>query len=100
LSHPPHRPFPTRRSSDLASAAAQPPAPKAPIPRDPSALATAIIRVNADLWPAIDAWRATRGPVPHDLTLDALYLQRIYRLLSARSEEHTSELQSLAYLVC
>jgi membrane-bound lytic murein transglycosylase B len=66
-----------------ASAAAQPPAPNAPIPRDPSALAIAITRVKADLWPAIGAWRATRGPVPHDVTLDALYLQRIYRLLSA-----------------
>src|SRR5687767_15463134 len=37
------------------------------------------------------------GPGPHD----ALHLfDRFLERLAARSEEHTSELQSLAYLVC
>src|SRR3989441_6408349 len=41
--------------------------------------------------------RVGRGKV---LPCDPVELPRAYRLVGHRSEEHTSELQSLAYLVC
>src|SRR5205823_13454268 len=65
--------FPTRRSSDLRSAASAPP---------PAVPASAI-----RIWSPCDSMPVTRAG-------QALRAQRL------RSEEHTSELQSLAYLVC
>src|SRR5205823_12442726 len=98
--HPPgaHRhlhSFPTRRSSDLPccqaparSLAAPGDGPRLWLQRvthlvgaDAQALAQAIEQVGAEAWwrPRAERARAGRG---------------------RRSEEHTSELQSLAYLVC
>jgi membrane-bound lytic murein transglycosylase B len=71
-------------ASALASAAAPPPT--APIPRDARALARALAATTLDLHVAIDRWRLwgnpARGAPPRDVTLLALYQQRIYRLLS------------------
>src|SRR2546425_8047858 len=43
---------------------------------------------------------AGRGRTPRDHALDHFRQSEGQRLSRARSEEHTSELQSLAYLVC
>lgn len=69
----------------VAAALAGPPAPNAPIPREPAALAQAYATTNDDLGAAIDRWResGTRS-VPEDVTLYALYQQRIVILLSER----------------
>ena len=45
-------------------------------------MAAAIESTEAPLRSAIDTWRASGGKIPEDVTLYALYQQRIYRLLS------------------
>ena len=61
-----------------------PPPPKAPIPRDPAALAARLGSTTRDLAAAIDRWQARTGRVPDDVTLYSLYQQRILILLSER----------------
>src|SRR5205823_14425512 len=74
--------FPTRRSSDLVSDGAAPPPPSSP---------TAIVGVRGRPVPvaiacaALIACASSPASAHHE---------------AIRSEEHTSELQSLAYLVC
>jgi membrane-bound lytic murein transglycosylase B len=66
-----------------ARGAASPPPPNAPLPRGPAAVASAIAETEAALRSAIDSWRARDGgAVPSDVTLYALYEQRLHRLLS------------------
>src|SRR5205823_9318765 len=79
-----HHSFPTRRSSDLRPARAPPPG--APCTRD---------RPGAARSPraAGSARRSRRSHVEASASPRA-------RATRTRSEEHTSELQSLAYLVC
>jgi soluble lytic murein transglycosylase-like protein len=60
------------------------PPPNAPIPRDPAALAARLDSTSHDLGVAIDRWRPRTGRVPEDVTLYALYQQRILLLLSGR----------------
>ena len=61
------------------------PAPGAPIPRDPDALAARIETTNRNLDTAIDAWRASGAArPPMDVTLYALYQQRIVILLTEK----------------
>jgi len=60
------------------------PPPNAPIPRDPAALAARLDSTSQDLGVAIDRWRPRTGRVPEDVTLYALYQQRILLLLSGR----------------
>jgi membrane-bound lytic murein transglycosylase B len=73
-------------SAAALAASAGSPAPSEPIPREAAPLARALARTTSDLHDAIDRWRAhgepTRGAPPTDVTLLALYQQRIYRLLS------------------
>src|SRR5205823_13344890 len=79
--------FPTRRSSDLALSSLRWERPQVELPtqsrdaRLPGALGACQIRrpLALALWPQLSRPRSRR---------------------SQRSEEHTSELQSLAYLVC
>ena len=80
-------------SGERARAAPQsggvaPPAPDEPIPRDPGRLAAELIEVSAALDRSIDAWTSrgdpSAGPPPQAVTLEALYQQRIYRLLAQR----------------
>jgi hypothetical protein len=69
-------------------AAAEPPAAKAPIPREPAALAARLTETHRALAGAIDRWRAEGDlaayPPPRDVTLWALHQQRIHYLLTAR----------------
>ena len=65
-----------------SSATAQPP-PNEPLPRTSTETAQALVDTTARLRFEIDAWRAAGAAKPtEDVTLDALYQQRIYRLLS------------------
>src|SRR5205823_14827653 len=86
--------FPTRRSSDLGGLR--------PLP------ASARRRPDGRALPA-GAWSGRRWPfVSGEIELDLGAVRIVQEhlpdtgscLLAARSEEHTSELQSLAYLVC
>src|SRR5205823_12375471 len=87
--------FPTRRSSDLNRAVSIRTEPSgrtssvssAPIRTDCPDSSTAMTNCSPD----------ARGPASSKRILRATASQRVS---SARSEEHTSELQSLAYLVC
>jgi soluble lytic murein transglycosylase-like protein len=73
-----------------AQAEEAPPAPDAPIPRDPGALAERLIATQRALDAAIDRWRTDGdpavGPPPDEVTLYALDQQRIHLLLSRRAE--------------
>jgi Transglycosylase SLT domain len=69
-------------------APAQAPAPSAPIPRDPAALAERLTTTDRRLAAAIDAWREdgdlAAHPPPREVTLHALHQQRIHLLLTGR----------------
>src|SRR5205814_10638934 len=75
--------FPTRRSSDLVIENDWMPAPWLAIARPPETLAGRSSTVDLNHAAALAAWSS-----------------RASRSISARSEEHTSELQSLRHLVC
>ena len=68
----------------LAFLALAAPPPNAPIPRDPAALASRLEATTHDLADAIDRWQPRTGRVPEDVTLYALYQQRILILLSEK----------------
>ena len=61
-----------------------PPPPAAPIPREPAALAQALNATDAGLEAAIARWRNRETRPPRDVTLFALYQQRIYLALTTR----------------
>ena len=65
-------------------ALAAPPPPGAPIPRDPAVLAARLGSTTHELAAAIDRWHPRTGRVPGDVTLYALYQQRILILLSEK----------------
>jgi membrane-bound lytic murein transglycosylase B len=69
----------------VPAAVAAPPAPDAPIPRDPVLLAQALTDTSSDLRAAIAKWTNKATSPSRDVTLYALYQQRVYRLL-ARDE--------------
>src|SRR5205823_15034353 len=92
--------FPTRRSSDLFTSMEA-----VEFTGDCVALSTCIW--NTSCWPAEILSAAPSGMVmPGELTPEANSIfqwktsNSTLLAHSARSEEHTSELQSLAYLVC
>ena len=66
----------------------QPPAHDAPLPRTSAGLAEALARTTRDLDAGIGDWLATRPALrdrpPLAVTLNALYQQRIYRLIRPR----------------
>src|SRR6266568_2968646 len=75
-----------RRSPRLARAsllvgvfAFAPPAPQAPIPRDPATLAQALSATSTELRAAIARWTPKKAAPPRDVVLYALYQQRTYR---------------------
>jgi membrane-bound lytic murein transglycosylase B len=68
----------------LAFLALAAPPPNAPIPRDPAALASRLEATTHDLAAAIDRWQPRTSRVPEDVTLYALYQQRILILLSEK----------------
>src|SRR6185436_15494963 len=57
------------------------PGPQAPISREPAQLAITLQRTTDALRQAIRAWPDKSSAAPNDVTLLALYQQRIYRLL-------------------
>jgi Transglycosylase SLT domain len=69
-------------------APAEPPAPSAPVPREPSILATHLTETQRALDGAIDRWRDAGDlgayPPPDEVTLWALRQQRIHLMLTAR----------------
>ena len=75
------------------------PGPDAPIPPRPSRLAAVLTAATVDLRAAIERWRAdgdpARGGSPRDVTLLALYQQRIYLMLGARPRLARSTLARL-----
>lgn len=75
------------------------PAPNAPIPRTPQALAERLTDTQRRLDAAIDEWRAsgelTRNPPPEEVTLLALHQQRIHLKLTARRRLAAATLELL-----
>jgi membrane-bound lytic murein transglycosylase B len=65
-------------------ALAAPPPPGAPIPREPAMLAAQLDSTTRDLAAAVDRWQPRTGRVPKDVTLYALYQQRILLFLGER----------------
>ncbi len=65
-----------------AGAAPPPPAPNAAVPRDPTALARRLVETTTHLREAIGGWTPKTAAAPTGVVLDALYQQRIYRLLA------------------
>jgi len=63
-------------------AAAAPPSVNAPIPREPAPLARTLVQTTADLEQAIGDWNPKSTASPQPVVLQALYQQRIYRLLT------------------
>jgi transglycosylase-like protein with SLT domain len=61
---------------------AQAPAPSAPIPRDPDALADRLEETHSALLAGLGGW--TGGEPPREVTLHALHQQRIHVLLTGR----------------
>jgi membrane-bound lytic murein transglycosylase B len=58
------------------------PAPNAPIPHEPPALARTIVQAEADVEQVVREWLPATSAPPLSVTLHALYQQRIYRLLA------------------
>jgi hypothetical protein len=78
-------------ASSGAGAAEDPgslPSPSAALPRDPKRLAERLTEISGALRSSIDAWLQdgdpSRGLPPTAVTLQALYQQRVYRLLARR----------------
>jgi membrane-bound lytic murein transglycosylase B len=72
-------------SSVLTALVLAAPAPNAPLPARPSDVAAALTATTAALRSEIDAWRHAGGSsVPEDVTLYALFEQRLARTLSAK----------------
>ena len=74
------------------SAAAAPPSVNAPIPREPAHLAAKLVQTTAELEQAIGMWIPKSADAPRPVVLQALYQQRIYRLLTGNSRLATRTL--------
>ena len=69
----------------VVSAVGVAPAPDAPLPREPAAIASALAQTRSDLYRGIDGWLKAAKPSPKppaDVVLNALYEQRIFRSLA------------------
>ena len=81
----------------VAASARAAPGPHAPIPREPAALARALVSTKTELAREIDAWRASaESRTPDEVTLDALYDQRIELLLAERQGLARATLQRVS----
>jgi membrane-bound lytic murein transglycosylase B len=81
----------------VAASARAAPSPHAPIPREPAALARALVSTKTELVRGIDAWRASgESRTPDEVTLDALYDQRIELLLAGRQGLARTTLQRVS----
>src|SRR3954469_3979764 len=66
----------------VAFAFASPPAADAPLPHTATTVAKALSGTRTDLRAAVAAWAPKSSPAPEEVVLDALYEQRLYRLLA------------------
>ena len=66
----------------VGSAVAAPPSVNAPIPTEPEPLARTLVQTTAALEQAIGDWNPKSIAAPQPVVLQALYQQRIYRLLT------------------
>ena len=81
----------------VAASARAAPGPRAPIPREPAPLARALVSTKTELARGIDAWRASgEARTPQEVTLDALYDQRIELLLAERQGLARATLQRVS----
>jgi membrane-bound lytic murein transglycosylase B len=64
------------------SAAAGPPGANAPIPKEPAPLAAALAQTTRELEQAIESWTPKSADAPQGVVMQALYQQRVYRLLT------------------
>jgi soluble lytic murein transglycosylase-like protein len=62
------------------------PPPDTPLPRDPPALARALVQTRSDLRAAIGRWSPKSADPPREVVLYALYEQRIYRVLTRNTK--------------
>jgi len=69
----------------VVGAAAAPPSDNAPIPTEPEPLARTLVQTTAALEQAIGDWNPKSTAAPQAVVLQALYQQRIYRLLTRDS---------------
>ena len=76
----------------VSNAAAAPPSVNAPIPREPVPLARALSQTTAELEQAIRNWIPKSADAPQPVVFQALYQQRIYRLLTRDSSLATRTL--------
>jgi membrane-bound lytic murein transglycosylase B len=76
----------------VGGAAAAPPGVNAPIPTEPAPLARTLAQTTADLEQAIGDWSPKSTAAPQPVVLQALYQQRIYRLLTRDSSLATRTL--------
>ena len=79
-----------------AFAVAAPPAPDAPLPQQPALVARALTQTDADVRTAIAHWTPKSSPASRELVLDALYEQRLYRLLARDTKLASATLPLLA----
>jgi hypothetical protein len=79
-----------------AFALASPPAPDAPLPRQPTLVAKALAETDGDLRTAITRWTPKSAPAPRDLVLYALYEQRLYRQLARDTKLAAATLPKLS----
>jgi soluble lytic murein transglycosylase-like protein len=91
----PRSPRLARASLLVAVFALSPPAPQAPLPHDPAALAQALSSTTTHLRAAIARWTPKSSPPPDDVVLYALYQQRAYRLLGSSDSLATRTLPLL-----
>jgi soluble lytic murein transglycosylase-like protein len=71
-------------STGILASAAAPPA-DTPLPQQPGEIAHALVQTRTDLYRGIDGWLKSARPSPDppaDVTLNALFEQRIYRYLA------------------
>jgi membrane-bound lytic murein transglycosylase B len=65
---------------------ASPPAADAPLPHAAPGVAKALTQTRADLRTAVAAWAPKSAPAPAEIVLDALYEQRLFRLLARNTK--------------
>src|SRR5690606_41378133 len=94
---PDPRPFPTRRSSDLSPHGREL---SVGIDTDPVFGPVVTLAAGGGMVALVQERAVGLPPLNEIIARDMIRRSRLVRLLQARSEEHTSELQSRENLVC
>jgi len=82
-------------SLGLAALAVAAPPPDQPLPQQPALVAKALTETDADLRAAIARWTPKSAPAPREVVLDALYEQRLFRLLARDAKLAAATLPAL-----